>query len=203
MSKPHKHAELIKAWADGATIEYWDSHGGAWVPATDNNPAWSVFQLYRIKPDPYKPYADALAAGKSVDARPKGLPPGAGWAELLPTYCDWHEDYEYRVNLPWQDERDAHARGEPIEFRIKSKPGAYFEDFWGICPRPIWSDDCEYRVKPKTQVLEAVVHGIVWADPRPWDGVSVKPAPFVMPKIYLAIELTDGKVTNVTVKEWK
>ncbi len=28
MTKPHKHAELIKAWADGAEIEWFD--GRTW-----------------------------------------------------------------------------------------------------------------------------------------------------------------------------
>lgn len=63
---PHKHAELIKAWADGAKIEYiaydkWYDIGEvcSWSPACD----------YRIKPEPKpdysliayaKPYKDQL-----------------------------------------------------------------------------------------------------------------------------------------------
>ena len=52
--KPHKHAELIKAWADGAEIE--------WVYATEgdgtklwvvvDNPAWNESHEYRIKHEP-------------------------------------------------------------------------------------------------------------------------------------------------------
>lgn len=44
--KPHKHAELIKAWADGAEIQIKNSFGD-WV-ATD--PLWSEHYEYRIKP---------------------------------------------------------------------------------------------------------------------------------------------------------
>ena len=52
MRKPHKHAELIKAWADGAEIEYRDRHNtwtllpqqGDW----DDHPNFE----YRIKPEP-------------------------------------------------------------------------------------------------------------------------------------------------------
>jgi hypothetical protein len=52
--KPHKHAELIKAWADGATIErLWNDYNGrvsSWL--IDNEPDWSEFEEYRIKPIP-------------------------------------------------------------------------------------------------------------------------------------------------------
>lgn len=48
-NKPHKHAELIKAWADGAKIQecvgpdqWWD----------DDEPAWYPTITYRIKPEP-------------------------------------------------------------------------------------------------------------------------------------------------------
>ena len=55
--KPHKHAELIKAWADGAEIEvlcgkdYWEVR---------QHPTWNQKVQYRIKPEPkpdfYKSY---------------------------------------------------------------------------------------------------------------------------------------------------
>jgi hypothetical protein len=45
--KPHKHAELIKAWADGAEIEY-ESHG-IWVD--EAYPDWYPEMQYRIKPE--------------------------------------------------------------------------------------------------------------------------------------------------------
>ena len=59
--KPHKHAELIKAWADGAEIEY------RWAYDTSSCPVWSKwiefdgktntfveneYFEYRIKPEP-------------------------------------------------------------------------------------------------------------------------------------------------------
>jgi hypothetical protein len=50
--KPHKHAELIKAWADGAQIEYWDFKE-RWVEVT--NPCWEM-EMYRIKPEPKPDY---------------------------------------------------------------------------------------------------------------------------------------------------
>lgn len=48
MRTPHKHAELIKAWADGAEIEY-ESHG-IWVD--EAYPDWYPEMQYRIKPEP-------------------------------------------------------------------------------------------------------------------------------------------------------
>lgn len=46
---PHKHAELIKAWADGAEIEM--KNGTLWTDCVQpNNPSWSNSVEYRIKP---------------------------------------------------------------------------------------------------------------------------------------------------------
>lgn len=48
--KPHKHAELIKAWADGAEIEFrWEPTQG-W--RTSTNPHWEPECEYRLKPEP-------------------------------------------------------------------------------------------------------------------------------------------------------
>ena len=46
--KPHKHAELIKAWADGAKIERLDNY--TWID--DVEPIWYLNWEYRIKPEP-------------------------------------------------------------------------------------------------------------------------------------------------------
>jgi hypothetical protein len=47
--KPHKHAALIKAWADGAGIQY-KSSVGTWE--THPFPTWLDSIEYRIKPEP-------------------------------------------------------------------------------------------------------------------------------------------------------
>ena len=44
--KAHKHAELIKAWADGHTIELFSPHG-EWDEVL--NPTWQPDREYRIK----------------------------------------------------------------------------------------------------------------------------------------------------------
>lgn len=48
MNKPHVHAELIKAWADGAEIEYWCPIMEGWEQT--EVPMWNRFDEYRIKP---------------------------------------------------------------------------------------------------------------------------------------------------------
>jgi len=43
------HCDVIKAWADGAEIEYRNS-SGLWVPKT--HPVWDSIAEYRVKPTP-------------------------------------------------------------------------------------------------------------------------------------------------------
>ena len=45
--KPHKNAELIKAWADGAIIQYFNPQENEWI---DCCPDWNFKDKYRLKP---------------------------------------------------------------------------------------------------------------------------------------------------------
>jgi hypothetical protein len=47
---PHVHAEVIKAWADGAEIEVGDEHGN-WFKAAESL-SWNPNVKYRVKPEP-------------------------------------------------------------------------------------------------------------------------------------------------------
>lgn len=49
--KPHKHAEVIRAWADGAQIECVDR--GVWVECP--GPTWQEYAEYRVKPEKVYP----------------------------------------------------------------------------------------------------------------------------------------------------
>lgn len=51
MTTPHKHAALIKQWADGATIQY-RAQVAEWTDCIRNIPAWSTKHEYRVKPEP-------------------------------------------------------------------------------------------------------------------------------------------------------
>jgi hypothetical protein len=54
--KPHKHAELIKAWADGAEIEYRAQGSQEWKPIFEGW-SWdnSLVAECRIKPEKKQP----------------------------------------------------------------------------------------------------------------------------------------------------
>lgn len=48
--KPHKHAELIKAWADGAAIQRLHETDKVWIDT--GKPCWYEDSVYRLKPEP-------------------------------------------------------------------------------------------------------------------------------------------------------
>ena len=52
MKTPHKHAAVIKAWADGAEIQHRPNAGWEWSEATLLTLAQGVGGEYRIKPEP-------------------------------------------------------------------------------------------------------------------------------------------------------
>lgn len=72
VKKPHKHAELIKAWADGAEIEY--RVGQRWF-GMNGCPRWADVTEYRIKPEPKPDVTNYL-----VNMKP------SGWLEYS-SYC--------------------------------------------------------------------------------------------------------------------
>ena len=51
-NKSHPHAELIKAWTNGADIQYWDDNDNKWIDCHGYSgfPTWDVELQYRIKP---------------------------------------------------------------------------------------------------------------------------------------------------------
>ena len=71
MRKPHKHAELIKAWADGAQIEFRTSFHipgpGGGTCFTDwkskLHDSWHEHIQYRIKPEPKPDYDGFYVVG--------------------------------------------------------------------------------------------------------------------------------------------
>lgn len=52
MNKPHVHAKVIKAWADGAKIQLYSEGERGWEDIVD--PTWLSSLKYRIKPEPKK-----------------------------------------------------------------------------------------------------------------------------------------------------
>ena len=54
--KPHKHAKVIKAWANGAKIQWWNEEHRKWFDLDDSRPfSWDESIVYSIKPEEKKP----------------------------------------------------------------------------------------------------------------------------------------------------
>lgn len=51
---PHIHCKEIKAWADGAIIQYYSTLLEGWTGAFNNTPAWNINCKYRVKPDNFE-----------------------------------------------------------------------------------------------------------------------------------------------------
>ena len=58
---PHKHADVIKAWADGAQIQYLDYQQREWWVDCVNPPEWRPDASYRVKPKPDRTYRQSIA----------------------------------------------------------------------------------------------------------------------------------------------
>ena len=56
----HKHAEIIKAWADGAEIQYKNSIG-LWTEFSNKYSVWNENDEYRIKPSLKSDYQSFLS----------------------------------------------------------------------------------------------------------------------------------------------
>ena len=51
MNTPHKHAEVIKAWADGAEIEFRCPGKCEWDTLKGGHLQWYNDMIYRVKPE--------------------------------------------------------------------------------------------------------------------------------------------------------
>lgn len=191
---PH---ELFDAWLRGEEVQFRAGAGFSphetWVDASRWGFLYYPDQAYRIKVDPYKKFKDALAAGERVDRRLRD----GSWLELLPRFDAW-KDYkpeDFRIALPWQDERDAQARGETVQFRPASSLVWMDGQDW------LFNTNSQYRIKPKN--IEVEVTQIQLQGFGAPTQLAAEPAPFNMPRIRLDLSVAGGKVTNVQLKEWQ
>lgn len=60
MAKKHKYAEVIKAWADGAQIDFYHDVLKRWLPSA--TPTWHAEERYRVRPQIARPYAEVIKA---------------------------------------------------------------------------------------------------------------------------------------------
>lgn len=78
--KPHKHAEVIKAWADGAEIEVRTQNG--WKPVS--TPAWDSDFVYRVKPEREYPKANFTKEEKeAIWKGPAGMLPSLDFIQFI------------------------------------------------------------------------------------------------------------------------
>lgn len=68
MKTPHKHCDIIKAWAEGDQIQYFSYANSGWVDLADY-PIWDTRGEYRIKPEPdlYQHLKEAHARGEQIE----------------------------------------------------------------------------------------------------------------------------------------
>lgn len=77
MTKPHKHAALIKQWADDPSqhVWYWSPSGGIW---RQTEPSWCETTTYALGPKPTQPPRKmCVLAGVEFPA-PETKTPGEG-----------------------------------------------------------------------------------------------------------------------------
>lgn len=80
--KPHIHAELIKAWADGAKIQAKLTRTNEWIDVVNFN--WSEDYEFRIKPEEKKPVVHYL------------------WAVKHSKAVEWHQPMFFRTESEMQ-----------------------------------------------------------------------------------------------------
>lgn len=97
MKTPHVHADVIKAWADGAIIEaraclsLADNRWGGWCVV--ENPEWVKHQEYRVKPEVKPDRIEEMSVYRNMHrrydyVRPYDEPVIAGFlATVRITFC--------------------------------------------------------------------------------------------------------------------
>lgn len=119
---PHKHADLIKAWADGAEIEFYDRFSKEWrVPTVLT---WEPATEYRIKSRRQKE-KDAFEKGAQIEILMHWNDHGRlydTW-ELAPS-PSWDEDAQYRIKPKgkWEYIRQAVLEGKNVQYLSALQP---------------------------------------------------------------------------------
>lgn len=100
MGTPHKHAEVIKAWADGAEIQFKrivDPQRG-WEDCVPNSPNWYSNYEYRVKPKMGRYRVALFNTGPAVLASSILGERGMEFWEAQPYFIKWLTDWmEYEV----------------------------------------------------------------------------------------------------------
>lgn len=127
--KPQKHAEVIKAWAEGAEIEY--KQDDQWFSIS--YPGWFTNTEYRIKPNRpewQQKLIDAVKAGKTVEYKAAEYLDLVVWGTCR-SICGDPDNYEF-------------YRSEESDFRIKPKKVTRWQWIIKTDGRPAYETDAFY-----------------------------------------------------------
>jgi len=109
MGQPHKHRDLIRAWADGAEIQG-KNFNGNWVDI-NSTISWNDNFEYRIKPK-QKPDDEITRLIKQRDSY-------RGWADRLANAISEHFEYDIgehsSANCPWTNAMVCIESPQPIK----------------------------------------------------------------------------------------
>jgi hypothetical protein len=94
MNVPHKHAEIIKAWADGYQVEAYNPERDSWISVVE--PGWFNDIEYRVKPGVIESRDPILL---SYDVRVEQDP----FDENLIDF--WNHNDTYNLRLVFVDEK--------------------------------------------------------------------------------------------------
>jgi hypothetical protein len=131
MNKPHKHAAVIKAWADGAEIEY-QRPDNEWVTVAE--PGWYESVDYRVKnPEFQHKWKKEIEAytlhGKAVQRRIREE--GAPWR-------DWIREGTMLGHRPHPGRYSSGFNNPDYEFRIKPETVVVEEHVHHAGDKRIW-----------------------------------------------------------------
>lgn len=95
--KPHKHAEVIRKWADGAQIQY--SHNGVdWKDVLDNLPGFYSHTQYRLKPSKVRyrvaVFMSVYAGSSPYVVSTQSEDEANEWEKINPQFNRWLSDWQ-------------------------------------------------------------------------------------------------------------
>ncbi len=191
MNTPHKHAALIKAWADGAVIQQRYKHAAVPEWITPQIIEWYRSDVeFRVQPapQPAEPWAEVKAAYRRGEPVQYRFSSEAQWTDALPYKgtdgLGWYPSYEYRIKPvnKWTEVEQEWQQGKSIQYWSRigdmwmdwkpatrdSKPGFHVEGSeWRI--KPVVDPYQEYKdalKAGKTLQYESATTGL-WTDGIP------------------------------------
>lgn len=131
--KPHKHAEVIKAWADGAIVQVLAPAG--WEDM-HSAPGWFDFNEYRIKPEPAAPkWPQTTMTNKEINGAIANGPlelVSFGATETARRVINKAIEHECSTGalVPADKVREIEAKARADEARKSMNPVAVIEAAW-------------------------------------------------------------------------